>query len=273
LLHKVQRRTTTDEAIDILRDLIAQIPKLRQAGRYSGHHYRWLQNAYFELGRIFGPQSGVLRNLQQLTWSVRSGPLPLDANWNARGCIDRENEKAFEDDLERAQGILESGIDQLERVGLDQVRRETGCFVAAGARKVFITHGHAEDVLRRVEDFVRALGLEPVVVKRGPSLGDSVDDLVERRIEECQAQIVLATADDQVDGAWQPRPNVIHEIGLGQRIFKDRIIYLKEDRCEFPSNVASKVWEPFARDSKRAAGDGAPLAFALRPSSSLPAVT
>lgn len=68
-------------------------------------------------------------------------------------------------------------------------------------------------------------------------------------MEECQAQIVLATADDQADGAWQPRMNVIHEVGLGQRMFKDRIIYLKEDRCEFPSNVAPKVWEPFSRDN------------------------
>jgi hypothetical protein len=233
----------------MLGQIIADIPRVAEAGRYSGIHIRWLQNTSFELARIFGPRSRVSGNFAQLTWSARPGPLPLDANWDARGVIDRENEKAFEDDLERAQGILESGIDQLDRIGLDQVRRETGYFVAAGARKVFISHGHAEDVLRRVEDFVRALGLEPVVVKRGASLGDSVDDLVERRIEECQAQIVLATADDQVDEAWQPRPNVIHEIGLGQRIFKDRIIYLKEDRCEFPSNVAPKVWEPFARDN------------------------
>ena len=240
---------TTDEAISTLRDIIADIPTVEQAGRYSGLHVRWLQNVSFELGRIFGPRSRVSGNFAQLTWSARSGPLPLDANWDLRGVVDRENQKAFENDLERAQGILESGIDQLQRVGLEQVRQETGYFVAAGARKVFITHGHAEDVLRRVEDFIRALGLEPVVVKRGASLGDSVDDLVERRIEECQAQIVLATADDQVDGALQPRPNVIHEIGLGQRIFKDRIIYLKEDRCEFPSNVAPKVWEPFARDN------------------------
>ena len=238
---------TTDEAVATLRAIIAEIPQVAQTGRYSGAHLRWLQNTSFELARIFGGRSNVSANFAQLTYSIGSGPLPLDANWDPRGVVDRENEKAFNRDLERAQGILESGIDQLQRVGLEQLRQESGYFVAAGARKVFITHGHAEDVLRRVEDFVRALGLEPVVVKRGASQGESVDDLVERRIEECQAQIVLATADDQVGDAWQPRPNVIHEIGLGQRIFKDRMIYLKEDRCEFPSNVAPKVWEPFSR--------------------------
>jgi hypothetical protein len=230
---------TTEEAIGVLRDLVVEIPEVAQAGRYSRAHYRWLQNALFEVGRIFGAQSGVSRNLQQLTWSMPSAALPPEANWNPRGSVDEHHEKAFKEDLERAQGILESGIDQLQRVGLEQVRQETGYFVAAGARKVFITHGHAEDVLRRVEDFVRALGLEPVVVKRGASQGESVDDLVERRMEECQ----------EVNGRWQPRMNVIHEVGLGQRVFKDRMIYLKEDRCEFPSNVAPKVWEPFSKDN------------------------
>jgi len=249
LTHMVGESMTTDDAVATLRAIIAEIPQVAQAGRYSGVHVRWLQNVSFEVGRIFGPRSCVSANFAQLRWSMGSGPLPLDANWNLRACIDRENEKAFNRDLERGQGILESGIDQLQRVGLEQLRQESGYFVAAGARKVFITHGHAEDVLRRVEDFVRALGLEPVVVKRGASQGESVDDLVERRIEECQAQIVLATADDEVNGRWQPRMNVIHEVGLGQRIFKDRIIYLKEDRCAFPSNVAPKVWESFPRDN------------------------
>ena len=240
---------TTDEAVATLRAIIAEIPRVAQAGRYSGVHMRWLQNASFEVGRIFGPRSGVSVNLMQLTWSMPSHVAPRAASSDLPAYIAEQHEKAFREDLERAQGIFESAIDQLERVGLEQIRQESGYLVAADAKKIFITHGHAEDVLRRVEDFVRALGFEPVVVKRGPSLGESLDDLVEQRIEECQAQIILATADDEVNGAWQPRMNVVHEIGLGQRILKDRIIYLKEDRCEFPSNVAPKVWEPFARDN------------------------
>ncbi len=163
--------------------------------------------------------------------------------------IDALHEAAFQKDLERAEGFLQSAIDQLEQVGLDQLRRDSGYVVADGAAKIFISHGHAEDVLRRVEDYVRALGLEPVVVKRGASEGEGLDDLVERRMEECDAQIILATADDAVDGLRQPRPNVIHETGLGQRIFEKRIVYLKEDCANFPSNVAPKVWESFQRDN------------------------
>jgi hypothetical protein len=216
----------TDEAIGILRQLIAEIPSVARAGRASREHYRWLQNCLFELARIFGPHAAPLGSLQSLTWSIPNGTVVDYFEATDRDARDKLHRQYFLKDLERAQGLLESGIDQLERAGLDQIRLESGYVISANARRVFITHGHAEDVLRRVEDFVRALGLEPVVVKRQASEGQALDDLVEKRMEECQAQIVLATGDDQANGTWQPRMNVIHEVGLGQRIFKDHMIYL-----------------------------------------------
>jgi len=238
---------TTDEAIRILRQLIEEIPSIREAGRYSGTHLRWLQNTLFEATRMFGSRSVVPANLQQLTWSMPNGVLPVMPPWELRDYIDSKHVEHFEKDIERAQGFLQSAIDQLERVGLDQLRQESGYVVAPSAKKVFISHGHAEDVLRRVEDYVRALGLEPVVVKRLASGGEAIDDLVEKRMEECQAAIILATGDDDVNGRKQPRPNVIHEIGLAQRALQNRVVYLKEQGCDFPSNVAPKVWEEFNR--------------------------
>jgi hypothetical protein len=238
----------TDEAIAILQALIDEIPAISKAGRLSREHQRWLQNALFEIPRIFGRESGVVSNFIQIPWGIPPGsqtPVPLGADLPTY--IASEHEKHFKQGLKLAQGVLESGIDQLHRVGLDQLRRETGYRVSANANRVFITHGHADDVLRRVEDFVRALGLEPVVVKREPSLGKAVDDLVEKKMSECEAQIVLATGDDEVDGKLQPRMNVIHEVGLGQVVFPEKMIYLKEDGCQFPSNIGPKVWETFER--------------------------
>ena len=236
---------TTDETIAIIQALIDDIPQVRKAGRFSGAHYRWRQNASIEVSRIFGAHSSIHGNLQQLTWSMPSGVTGPVAPWNIAEYIEEQNTKHFERDLERAEAILQSAIDQLRRVGLDQLRQELGYVVAAGAKKVFISHGHAEDVLRRVEDYVRALGCEPIVVKRMPSGGQAIDDLVEKRMEECQAAIILATGDDEVNGHKQPRPNVIHEIGLAQRILQNRVVYLKEEGCQFSSNVAPKVWEDF----------------------------
>ena len=81
----------------------------------------------------------------------------------------------------------------------------------------------------------------------------SVDDLVERKMTESDCVVVLATADETVKGHKQPRLNVVHEIGLAQEKHRQRIVYLKEVGCEFPSNVAPKVWENFTQDNMEAA--------------------
>jgi hypothetical protein len=237
----------TEEAIQLVQARIDEIPQIRRAGRFSGPHSRWLQNLLFELSRLFGDRSPFGTQLRRLTWSIPSGvPVPY-VPWEPPRQLDELQCEYFDKDLERAEGILRSAIDQLEQVGLDQMRLESGYIVDPDARKVFTAHGQAESVLRRIEDYVRALGCEPVVVERLPSEGAAIDDLVEQRMGECAAAIILATCDDEVDGRWQPRLNVIHETGLAQRTLQNRIVYLKESGCDFPSNIGPKVWEDFER--------------------------
>jgi len=94
----------------------------------------------------------------------------------------------------------------------------------------------------------------PIIVRYEPSLGKSLDDLVEEQMGTCLAVIILATKDDKVSNEngqeyFQPRPNVIHEIGLAQEKVKERIIYLKEEGCDYPSNIQPKVWEYFTQDN------------------------
>jgi len=36
---------------------------------------------------------------------------------------------------------------------------------------------------------------------------------------------------------------------MAQEKFKRKVIYLKENDCEFPSNVRPKVWENFTQDN------------------------
>lgn len=115
-------------------------------------------------------------------------------------------------------------------------------------RRVFISHGPVSVVLTKVERFIRGVGLEPILVKDQPSLGKAVDDLLVECMGACDTVIILATKDEQVEGRYQPRPNVLHEMGLAQGQGK-HMIYLKEEGCEFPSNVSPKVWENFTQDN------------------------
>lgn len=154
--------------------------------------------------------------------------------------------------LDNALLELEGIIAILE--GEDPEKDITTGFISSEEKRVFISHGNETKALIKLERFLRGLGVTPIIVKHEPSLGKSVDDLVEERMGTCIAATILATKDDKVKDEkggeyFQPRPNVIHEIGLAHEKVKDRVVYLKEDDCVFPSNISPKVWESFTQDN------------------------
>lgn len=158
--------------------------------------------------------------------------------------------------LENALLDIEGIISLLE--GEDGESEITPRFASQAEKRVFISHGKETRALSKLERFLRGLGVTPIIVKHEPSLGKALDDLVEGQMGTCIAVTILATKDDKIkdekgEEYFQPRLNVIHEIGLAQERVKARIIYLKEDGCHFPSNVAPKVWESFTQDNMEGA--------------------
>jgi predicted nucleotide-binding protein len=115
--------------------------------------------------------------------------------------------------------------------------------------KAFISHGKDSLVLNKIEKFLQDLGIEPLIIKDKPSLGKTVSEKVDYYLNQADCAIILATADDNIDGKLYPRQNVIHEIGLAQKNLDGKIIYLLEKGAEFPSNISPQVWESFIQDN------------------------
>lgn len=111
--------------------------------------------------------------------------------------------------------------------------------------KAFISHGKESVALSKLEEFLRALGVDPLIVKEQPSLDKTVDDKVNFYLDQADFVVILATGDDKIEGKLHPRQNVVHEIGLAQKTHTGKIIYLLEAGAEFPSNISPKVWERF----------------------------
>ena len=238
----------TKNAIKEIEGFIKEIPLLKQAAQpFSGNHVRWLQSCGITLGRIFGAGSVIADNFSNIDFRF-SGQIVAPFH-NLEKEKEKKHKAAYLRGLEIADGILNSAIDQLRSVGLKELRHLTGDFITAKNKNIFISHGKETKALDKVERFVRTLGFLPIIVKRGASKGMALDDLVEEGIRDSICAIILATADDKVEDYYQPRPNVIHEIGLTQERLNNRIIYLKEKSCKFPSNVAPKVWESFSQDN------------------------
>ena len=239
----------TSDAVKSLQEAIGKIKRLRGQKIYSSDHVAFVQSTGLELGRIFGPDSVVSRNFNQINYSFVGSF--FSNPWDFETERARKNQEAYLMGLDLAEGILLSAIEQLQKHGADEILTKSR--IKLGGGRIFISHGNQTLALTKVERFIRALGLEPVMVIREASQGMSVDDLVDKKMNECDCAIILATADDNVSGYMQPRPNVIHEIGLAQEKLQNKVIYLKEEACEFPSNVRPKVWENFTQENMEAA--------------------
>jgi hypothetical protein len=235
----------TEEAIAAIEEALSRIPGLRRTRAFSAEHVEFLQTTGLELGRIFGPDSAIVENFHRIQYrfsgSFVAGFFDLETEEA------RRHHEAYLHGVEQAEGILRSARSQLSRHGVEALLAESRVKLHGG--RVFISHGTETPALTKIERFIRALGLNPVIVDKTPSEGMSVDDLVERRMSESNCAIILATADEEVAGRRQPRPNVIHEIGLAQEKLRNKVIYLKETGCAFPSNVRPKVWGTFTQEN------------------------
>lgn len=239
----------TKEALSIIQQAIEKIPILRESRLFSPEHTEFIQTTGLELARIFGPDSVIAKNFSQLRYQSTGTYLTTYSDYEKD--IARRDYEAYLQGIYQAEGILLSAQNLLNRHGVDKMLAESR--IKMGGGRVFISHGKQTPALDKVERFIRALGLEPIIVMREASEGLAVDDLVEKRMVESDCALILATADEEIDNRKQPRPNVIHEIGLAQEKFGKKVIYLKEEKCEFPSNVRPKVWENFTQENMEAA--------------------
>lgn len=103
--------------------------------------------------------------------------------------------------------------------------------------KIFIVYGHDEDLRSKVEKFIKALGLTPVILSDKPNQGMTIIEKL-RANSDVGFAIVLYTPDDSVKNVQnenetykQPRPNVIFEYGyfMGLLGRKKIALFIKDD--------------------------------------------
>lgn len=112
------------------------------------------------------------------------------------------------------------------------------------SNKVFIVHGRDTLLRTQVENVLRALGLEPIILQEQANIGKTIIE----KIEECTDVgfgIVLYTPCDEgrlksEDGELKPRArqNVVLEHGyLMAKLGRERVCCLVSKNVEFPSDI------------------------------------
>jgi hypothetical protein len=113
-------------AISELQLLIDEIPRLRNAQRFSAEHTRWTVRTLQFLEQVFGQNSRFYLSFAALTWNesgsfIIGGPGDPDGAWNPQASVERVHHKAYLKQLESARGFLQAALDDLQKRGIEAV--------------------------------------------------------------------------------------------------------------------------------------------------------
>lgn len=127
-----------------------------------------------------------------------------------------------------------------------------------GRKKVFIVHGHDENLKNNVARLIERLGLEVIILHEQPNRGRTV---IEKFTEHSNVAfaVVLLTGDDfggvppvsEKNSNPRARQNVIFEFGyfIG-KIGRDRVCAIYQEGVELPSDYQGVLYIPY--DERRA---------------------
>jgi Predicted nucleotide-binding protein containing TIR-like domain len=132
---------------------------------------------------------------------------------------------------------------------LGYVRSATIRKVRPLATKIFIGHGRASDWKSLATFLHEDLHCEVVEFNSDPTAGLFTGERILEMLERSRfAFLVMTAEDEQANGTFQARQNVIHEVGLCQgRLGFHRAIAVKEDMASTFSNMAGLTYIEFRR--------------------------
>lgn len=223
------------EALELIRKAIQEIPRLKQLNRKNDEFPLWQQKLKDVLEAVFGKDS---TEYFRFVWAVTS--------YSAGS--EEYLQKEYVEHLGKYEVALKSILQKYELLGIPA---KTTVVARGKPLQVFIAHGEPSESLRKLCEFLEALGAQPLVVEKMASEGRSVDGNVGWCLDQADCAIILATKGD-IDSKTEdfiPRGNILIEEGRCQERLPGRIVYLLEEGVRFPSNIAEKVWQRFTQDN------------------------
>jgi hypothetical protein len=107
------------DAVRLMQELIDSIEGLSKGYAFSRDHMRWLMNAQDILADIFGKGSTIYRNFMAIDLKF-IGVFPASVD-EFEEVSKIKNQEAYLRGLEIAEGIIRSGLDLIQRKGMDNI--------------------------------------------------------------------------------------------------------------------------------------------------------
>ena len=225
-------------AVDFVKQRLPQLEPLARRKQFSDNWTRWWRATVSGIKQHFGGDSDEYNWVNPLY-----RPFATIGEEDPQRKAARER-KEYGESVKRMRNALQSILDKYEALGPTITASET--LIQAVVTKAFISHGGRKLSLTRIEDFLRVLGVEPVVVERQSSESREVHHNVDHYRELCDFAIVLWTKDLKDEkGNWHPSGSVSVESGELRMQFKNRVIYLHEAGVSLPAMASSIVFETY----------------------------
>lgn len=118
------------------------------------------------------------------------------------------------------------------------------------SNKVFIVHGHDTNTRTEVENFVRSIGYEPIILCKRADLGNTIIEKIEREAKDiCYAIVIYTSCDlgkDKDSETLMPRArqNVVFEHGfMCAYLGRARVTALLEAGVEQPGDLQGVIYK------------------------------
>lgn len=224
--------------------LIKKIDSIIGLPRFSPEFKVWRSEVNRTISRIWGKDSEYYTQFDNIKYT-----LGISGSFTPQV----EYDKRFRQGLREAKLLLESFRPEIPTSSSSEEVKED--IESMNKKDVFIVHGHDEETLLRVKDFVGTLGLNPIILHEKPDEGFTVVEKFEKHSSVSFA-IILLTPDDvgfpkgkEDQKRGRARQNVILEMGffLGKLGRKGVRALYKED-VEIPSDYGSVLFIKLEED-------------------------
>lgn len=119
---------------------------------------------------------------------------------------------------------------------------------------IFLAHGKNKKALEKLKTILSQFNIPFKIVVEEPNLGRPISDKVRETMHECNCAILLFTADEQFQDMesktiWRPSENVVYELGACNYLYDNRVVIIKDEKVQFPSNFKDLGYISFADDN------------------------
>ncbi len=118
---------------------------------------------------------------------------------------------------------------------------------------LFIAHGKNKKPLEQLKNILDGFKVQYKVAVDKPNLGRPISTKVRETMEECNCAILIFTADEEFtdkdsNAVWRPSENIIYELGAASYLYGKRIVIMKEDKVDLPTDFKDIGYISFSKD-------------------------